>query len=113
MPPFVAPSCAGTVANRLAHLPVGSVLSVLSIPAARSSSRTVSIKPMFGLRLTVSKETRFLIHGNDAGSAGDDALDEGWATESVDSAICDMTLSLEFFTFDNTEKAGHAPPDKA
>jgi len=104
MPPFVAPSCAGTVANRLAHLPVGSVVSVLSIPAARRSSRTVSIRPMFGLRLTVSKETSFLTHGNDAGS------EEGvCATEAADSAIWDMTLSMEFFTFDHTEKTAKIP----
>jgi hypothetical protein len=63
---------------------------------------------MFGLRLTVSKETSLLIHGNDAGS------EEGvCATEAAGSAIWDMTLSLEFFTFDHTEKTGHAPPDKA
>jgi hypothetical protein len=65
---------------------------------------------MFGLRLTVSKETSFLIHGNDAGPESEEGV---CATEAVDSAICDMTLSLEFFTFDDTEKTGRAPPDKA
>src|SRR5690349_20935979 len=88
MPPFVSPSCAGTVAKRLAHLPRGSVVIVDSMPAARSSSRTVSISPRLGLRLTVSKEISRFVHGRDFRSC------ESEASRCAEAAICDIFLLL-------------------
>jgi acetate kinase len=82
-PPFVSPSCAGIVANRFAHLPPLPCVSVASTPAARSSSRTVSIRPRFGLRLTVSIDTRRVTQGSDTG----DSEEAGEADDCDECAV--------------------------
>src|SRR5579863_2232058 len=96
MPPFVSPSCAGTVENRFAHWPRASCVSVASIPRSRNASRTVSIRPRFGRRLVVFIDTRRSTQGRLTGDEGEEAGEEGCGCEETGgtrcavSAICDM-----------------------
>src|SRR6218665_3901850 len=69
MPPVLLPSCAGSVANRLALAPDAWCVSTGSTPALRRWSRTVSISPRLELRLVVSNASSRSIQGMAAISA--------------------------------------------
>src|SRR5690606_2269999 len=78
MPPWVLPSWAGNVANRLDLAPSGDLNNCTCTPCAINASRTCSIKFKLELRLVVSKATRVCSQLRVLGVDMNDALQCAW-----------------------------------